>query len=164
MAQGRFRSIPSHTPSFCTPQGTYLHQPASNAQSTSVISGCCTLLFTGLQAELSDILRHSCGAPGSHEVFLELAYNKCSVFKKRKRCSHPNMMLNALTAIFQEHSCTCPAQILPLTPTAEFCASLTHNSTTFGILEIGLSMTINIFHQYLAKSWPFAGTLVCLPF
>ena len=38
---------------------------------------------------------------------------------------------------FQEHSCTCLLDILPLAPTAAFCASLTDNSTNSGILQLG---------------------------
>ena len=37
---------------------------------------------------------------------------------------------------FKEQSCTCVFEILPF----KFCASLTDNSTTFGILELGPSM------------------------
>ena len=108
---------------------------------------------------MSDSLLHSC-VHWCRKYYFKLAHSKRSVFKGKKSVQ-PNMMLNTLTAIFKEHYCTYLAQIPPLPPPAESCASLMHNtvnSTTFGILEIGLSMTINIFHQYLAKSWPFVGT------
>ena len=36
-----------------------------------------------------------------------------------------------------EQCCTYLVEILPLTPTAEFCASPTDNSTIFGILVLG---------------------------
>ena len=51
------------------------------------------------------------------------------------------------------------AEILPLTPTAELCASLMDNSTTFGILELGALHGNQHFHQCLVRSrhWQILG-------
>ena len=73
-------------------------------------------------------------------------------------CSYYTLTVTLVTVIFQEHSCTCLLEILPLAPTAAFCASLPDNSTTFGILKLGTPPDDQHFSLMPVRSWPFAGT------
>ena len=77
------------------------------------------------------------------------------------------MMIHTLTEILYEQSWTYLAEILPLAHAAGVCASLTDNSTTFGILEPGtlhgMYLSVGFFHPrclvraqnllVLADSW-----------
>ena len=66
------------------------------------------------------------------------------------------------------HLCVCTyitfylSEILPLTSTAEFCADLWITVLLSVSSSMGPSMAINIFHQYLVRSWSFAGTGIFL--
>ena len=46
-------------------------------------------------------------------------------------------MLSAATVTFHKQSCTYLVEILPITPTAQFCAITIANRTTLGILLLG---------------------------
>ena len=70
-----------------------------------------------------------------HKHFSELAYSKRSVLKKMCATEHDTIL--SQTANFLEQSCTYLVEILHLTLTTEFCASLMDNSTTCGTLELG---------------------------
>ena len=72
-----------------------------------------------------------------------------------------------LFLFFKEQSCAYLVELLPLMPAAEFCASLTNNSTTFSIFKFGTFHSNQHFHHawlnldlslVLADSWQ-----VCLP-
>ena len=62
-----------------------------------------------------------------------------------------------LFLFFKEQSCAYLVELLPLMPAAEFCASLTNNSTTFSIFKFGTFHGNQHFHPCLVKSWPLFG-------
>ena len=94
---------------------------------------------------------------------------------KKKKCIQPNSYstLNKLTANFQEQSCTCLIEILPLEHAVEFWASLTDNSMAFSIFKLGdppwqLTFFISSRLKYIlaffsAGARRFLAGHVCLP-
>ena len=94
--------------------------------------------------------------------FLELAYRKHTVTVSWKKCIQLKLCYTHWQQFFERtilDLCSSLVEIQPLMPTAEFCASLTDNSTTFWSvsLSLGPSMVANIFHRCLVRSWPFGG-------
>ena len=91
---------------------------------------CCHLFLNNGYDPLSTMVLHR-----GHKHFLEfVSHNNHIVLEKMHTTKQ---LVNTLTAIFSEQFRTYLDEILPLTPTAELCASPTDNSTTMGILELG---------------------------